>query len=166
MVGTLVLEALAMVCNVPHSLISFWLNKDMVYYLSSLLLNLGYFQLPSTTSATVLLVELVVIKPATTKLHACTGSLKGDVFWFSVHPEGECYATNIKASTLEYPPLAYSSVALAGQRGMLFLSLEQPEGLCHIPSMLWVFQHQEALPQSLCNEEVQHHIYNSRLQSG
>ena len=52
-------------------------NKDICYF-SSLLANLDHFLLTSTISATVLLLEVVVIRHglATTWFHACTGKLE------------------------------------------------------------------------------------------
>ena len=49
--------------NILCSFISFFLhNKDIICHLSSLLLNSGHFQLTSTLSTTILLVELMAIK--------------------------------------------------------------------------------------------------------
>ena len=42
--------------------ISFFLHTDIICYFSSLLVNSGYFQLPSTTSTTILLLKLMAIK--------------------------------------------------------------------------------------------------------
>ena len=48
----------------PCSFISFFLqNKNTIYHFSSLLVNSCHFQLTSTLSSTVLLVELMAIKP-------------------------------------------------------------------------------------------------------
>ena len=49
--------------NIPCSFISFFLhNKNIICHFSSLLVKSGHFQLTSTLSTTVLLVELMVIK--------------------------------------------------------------------------------------------------------
>ena len=47
--------------NIPCSLV--FLHTDIICYFSSLLVNSGYFQLPSTTSTTILLLLLMAIKP-------------------------------------------------------------------------------------------------------
>ena len=48
--------------NVPYSFSTSLHNGDIFHYLSSMLVNSAHSQLPSTVSATMLLVELVAVK--------------------------------------------------------------------------------------------------------
>ena len=69
-------------CHV-HVLV-FLHNKDILSYFSSLLADSVHFQLTSTISTTVLLVELMMIKHGITKFHVGIGNFEGDVFLIPV----------------------------------------------------------------------------------